>query len=548
MREIVRINLDNEMDLILAHKRSMKIAELCGLTLSSQTSFATAVSEIARCSITYGKGSYLMLGILFGRGGNKEIMAILFDEMDLFKMNPAAFSYAEKLSGNLNYGKDNGLYTVTLSHKVPFSGTISDKKIMDFVAYFKQETPLSPYDEIRKKNIQLIELAEKLGVSENNYRQLTDTLPQLVFSVSEDGTITFTNKWLKDYLDVPFQFFDKATLDRIMFNGDSKAIVQDWEKARKTKSRLVGQARIKHKNDYVWHLISIVPQKNDHEGRINWIGFFVDIHAQKMIEETLKDNKELRQAQKKLLANQQLLEEKNMELSKKNNDLEQFAYIASHDLQEPLRKIRTFTSFADRYFTAEQKQGIYLTKINGAVDRMSTLITDILNYSRLTAASQKLLPVDLNIILKEVINDFEIVVEEKNATIKYSQLPKIKGIPVQINQLFYNLISNSLKFTHDTPLIEITADVVSGGNDPLLNLDPNSSFHKIVFTDNGIGIDEQYSEKIFTIFQRLHQRSDFEGTGIGLALCKKITENHHGAISFHSKLGHGTSFEVYLPV
>ena len=151
MKEIVKINLDNEMDLILTHKRSMKIAELCGLSTAAQTIFATAVSEIARCSISQGKDSHLILGIDFLKGGKKDITAIIYDRVDLSVASSQPFDYVRRLLGDLQYELINGIYNITLSYKIAQPGLISENKVQTFRDYFKLEPPLSPYDEIRKK-------------------------------------------------------------------------------------------------------------------------------------------------------------------------------------------------------------------------------------------------------------------------------------------------------------------------------------------------------------------------------------------------------------
>ena len=530
MNEIVRINLDNEMDLILAHKRSMKIAELCGLSLSLQTSFATAVSEISRLSITYGRSSYLVLAITFLRGGKKEINAKIYDSVDLLATSPGAFTYANRLLKNIDKCENNGVFEVCLNQKIPQPGLISEARIESFKDYFKYEPPLSPYDEIRKKNLQLIELSEKLAESENKYRQLTDTLPLFVFSINQNNEISLSNKWMADYLGGAMPSFNKTSLTKILHPDDSAEIITNWEIAKKARKKFQAQARVKNNLGYLWHLISIVPQFNE-DGVVNdWIGSFVDINSQKLVEETLKDNKALR-------ALHESLETTNKELSRKNKELEQFAYIASHDLQEPLRKIRNFTSLAELKRDNKEELSYYFKKINASAERMSNLIKDVLNYSKLSIPENAFVDIDLNKVLENVVGDFEFLISDKNATIEVAHLPAITGIPIQIEQLFYNLISNSLKFVKGNPVIKIASAAATQGD---------TVYNKISVSDNGIGIEEQYLEKIFTIFKRLHPQNEYEGTGIGLALCKKIVENHNGHIEIKSN-ENGTTVDIFLP-
>lgn len=535
MKEVVRISLDNEMDLILAHKRAIKLAELCGLISSAQTRFATAVSEIARCSITNGENSSLTLGINFLSGGKKEITAVIYDDVDLEKSSPEAYAYASKLSHDIKTELADGVYQTSLVLKIPYSGVISENRIISFKDYFKRETSLSPYDELRKRNMQLIELSEKLSESEAKYRQLTDTLPLIVFSVGAGGAITLANKRVKEAFGDQFDNFSAASITTIFHPNDSAAITKGWEMSRKRGIIYTGQARLEVKENYIWHLISIVPDNDDKGFVSGLIISMFDIHAQKLVEETLKDNKELRETQEHL-------EVMNIELSRKNKELSQFAYIASHDLQEPLRKIRNFTSLAERQLTEEEKEKMYITKINASADRMSRLINDVLNYSKLSIKEDEFSTVDLNTTLGEVIGDFEFQIDEKQAQITYDTLPVVSGIPIQLSQLFYNLISNSLKFVTRRPEIRISYEMVSGKEAP------DVSYHKIAVSDNGIGIDSKYISKIFTIFKRLHHQSEYEGTGIGLALCDKIAENHKGYIEISSTLDEGTTVAVHLPV
>ena len=540
MQEIVKINLDNEMDLILAHKRSMKIAELCGLPSSAQTRFSTAVSEVARCSIANGKESVLVLGINVIRPTQKEILAVITDAVDIKKCSPEAYAYAARISGTIEYVFSANKYITKLSQTVPSPGLLSETKIKGFKDYFKYEPPLSPYDEIRKKNIELIALSEKLGESENRYRQLTNTLPVLICISDDRNRILLTNTWLKNYLEVPLNTFDKNSIAQFLVAEDAEAISIGWDKAKKSGSGFYGQARIKKGNDAIWHLVSIIPNKSEDGSFNSWLIFFVDINAQKIVEETLKDNSELKLIQQQLVTS-------NSQLSFKNKELEQFAFIASHDLQEPLRKIMMMLSRAGDHLSEKQRHDLYLDKISSAANRMSNLITDVLDYSRTENTNKLFKKVSLNEVVAESLNDLSFIIEEKAAVIEMGELPKLTGIETQLRQLFYNLINNALKFNNSTPLITITATVVNAANySEELGLIGDQ--HLISIIDNGIGIDPVYASKIFHMFQRLHHRDTYGGNGIGLALCRRVVENHHGAITFTSQPNEGTTFNIYLPL
>lgn len=234
-------------------------------------------------------------------------------------------------------------------------------------------------------------------------------------------------------------------------------------------------------------------------------------------------------------------------IESQNQQLEQFAYIASHDLQEPLRKIRVFASILEESIDNPTIVKNNIDKINIAATRMSALITDILKYSQLSHLDMHFQETDLNKTLNSVKNDFDLIMEEKGVVIENSTLPVIKGIPMQLHQLFANLISNAIKFSTTDPLIKIDYEIIDGDAiHEYPDLPLKNSYHKISFKDNGIGFEQQFADQAFKLFHRLHEKTS--GTGIGLALCKKVVENHKGYISVYSKPGEGTNFTVFFPV
>ncbi|HEY8893499.1 MAG TPA: PAS domain S-box protein [Niastella sp.] len=239
----------------------------------------------------------------------------------------------------------------------------------------------------------------------------------------------------------------------------------------------------------------------------------------------------------------------NTALERSNHELEQFAYIASHDLQEPLRKIQTFADMVKEHLDDKELAEKYFNKIYTSAKRMSILINDVLNYSRLSKTGEPFEKTDLNKILKDVLSDFELLIEQKQAVITHSDLPTIKSIPLQIHQLFGNLISNSLKFSEVHPQITITAQTLSTAEvQKYPRLIEDRTYIQLTFKDNGIGFEQQHADQIFIIFQRLNNQRSYSGTGIGLALCKKIVDHHDGIITAKSEPGHGATFTVILPV
>ena len=246
------------------------------------------------------------------------------------------------------------------------------------------------------------------------------------------------------------------------------------------------------------------------------------------------------------------LKEANAALKYSNDNLEQFATIASHDLQEPLRKIRTFAAILNnkhqKDIDPDAKE--LLQKISWSAERMAALIRDVLNYSKVLDASvfEK---IDLTTILQSVIRDFDLQIEEKGAVVRYDLLPVVYAVPLQMNQLFYNLLGNALKFSQadKSPVIEISSRTLSADElSQHSTLDSQRSYCEILFADNGIGIDPRFTERVFLIFQRLNSQQRFEGTGVGLALCKRIVTNHGGDIYVLPNEGGGSRFHIFLPL
>ncbi len=243
---------------------------------------------------------------------------------------------------------------------------------------------------------------------------------------------------------------------------------------------------------------------------------------------------------------------KNENLIKMNAELEAFAYVSSHDLQEPLRKIRTLAS---RLIDVEkdnlsEKGHFYFDMMQDSAGRMQTLISDLLSFSKLNNVERKFESTDLNVLIREVQSNLSDLIEEKNATIEVSEFCDVDVIVFQFKQLITNLITNALKFSKPgvPPHITIDCENKAGWDLKLDSLISDIEYCHITFSDNGIGFEEEYNEKIFEVFQRLHQRDDYAGTGIGLATVRKIVNNHSGKVTATGRVGKGSTFDIYLPV
>ena len=272
-----------------------------------------------------------------------------------------------------------------------------------------------------------------------------------------------------------------------------------------------------------------------------------DITNQRKIQLALENEvKERTEALQKAIAE---LAEINQRLVSTNEELEQYAYVASHDLQEPLRKISMFSNLLKDRDT----EGIHKTTIDKIVrssDRMSLLIKDLLEFSRLLNPDTRFVRTNLLSIVQAVKSDFELLIEEKSAEVEIGTLPIIDAVPLQMNQLFYNLIGNGLKFVAPgiKPKVTVRAEKLTSEQATAYVSHPvNSGYYKFSIADNGIGIDEQYQKQIFEVFKRLHSRTEYSGSGIGLAICRRIVVNHHGAIYTESAIGKGTTFHIILP-
>ncbi|TXE08571.1 histidine kinase [Gelidibacter salicanalis] len=252
------------------------------------------------------------------------------------------------------------------------------------------------------------------------------------------------------------------------------------------------------------------------------------------------------------IENYRLIEKRNLELERSNKELSSFNYVASHDLQEPLRKIQTFLSrLEDKEKDNLSNSGkLYIERIKASSSRMRSLIDDLLQFSRTNKSEEALEDSNINILIEAAKTDLAEIIADKKARIIVDDIPSMRAIPFQIKQLFLNLLSNSLKYSREntSPFITVSYSKTNASDVPKVSHTKYNVFHTITIMDKGIGFDQDYAEKIFVLFNRLHNKNEYSGTGIGLSICKKIVENHNGYIIAKGEVGVGATFTIYLPI
>jgi len=375
---------------------------------------------------------------------------------------------------------------------------------------------------------------DSLRISEERYHQMiAEVQDYAIILLNEEGIIENWNAGAENIKGYAAKEVLGKRFDLFYTEEDRKNKLPDKllnEAKEKGKAAQEGW-RVRKNGSKFWGTI-VITALHSKDGQV--IGF----------SKVTRDLTEKKIAEEKVLAY-------TAELEIQNSELEQFAYVASHDLQEPLRKIQTFAELIQENYTDKAFVKSYFEKLDKSAKRMAELIKSLLDYSRLSKDKDhpRVKEVDLNTIVTEVKQDFELLIEEKEAIIICETLPILSGNHTQLGQLFSNLISNSLKFSNTKPVIKISSATVDRNQIP----DTSSTlsdgrYCQIGFEDNGIGFEQKYDKIIFSLFQRLHGKQDYAGTGIGLALCKKIAENHAGTINASSTFGEGAKFDVYLPL
>lgn len=510
-----------------------------------------------------------------------------------------------------------------------------------------------------------IKSQQKIIESEERFRSLAETLPQLVWVTDAKGNSEFTSKRWKDYSGI--EPFGEKEWKAIVHPEDYDDINNTWIRSLTTGNSYNFDVRLKNKKgEYRWHRVKGEPVLDKENNIIKWVGAFTDNHAEKTFSKELEEKvitrtQELKASEEKFHtlfnlspicktlsdskegkiimindaftntfgysreeilhktsaeigmldphARQTLIDElkaygkiqnkeiefikksgepffaltsaeiihiedkqyflaayndiseikkaeqnikqKNIELEKMNKELQSFAYISSHDLQEPLRKIQTFASriVEKEYEVLSENARDNFKRMQEAAKRMQTLIQDLLTYSHTSTSEGQFEHIDLNEVIDEIKSDLNEDLIDKHATIEATDMCDAYIIPFQFRQLMHNLIGNALKFSKPTepPYIKIKSEIGPGLKFNNTNLSPQKLYCHISVSDNGIGFEQKYSEKIFDVFQRLHGKLEYSGTGIGLSIVKKIIENHHGIITAKGEPNQGATFDIYIP-
>jgi PAS domain S-box-containing protein len=359
---------------------------------------------------------------------------------------------------------------------------------------------------------------ESLRESEERFHSLADSMPQLVWTAMPDGTVDYYNRRHQEYRDIKQVEGKSWEWAPVLHPDDVAATMDAWQYALATGTTYQIEHRVRMADEsYRWHLSRGIPMRNESGKVVRWFGTATDIHESKLAEEKLKDYA--------------------ARLERSNRELEQFAFMASHDLQEPLRKIQVFGDLLlDRATSLEDREREYLERMRNAAGRMREMVDGLLQLSRINTQSKPFTDVNLSQVTHKALADLAERIRNSGGHVTVDTLPMVKGDALQLRQVMHNLIGNALKYHQP-------------GIAPRMNIRAAQSAEtvQIFVEDNGIGFEQEHAERIFQPFQRLVGRSQYEGSGMGLAICRKIIDRHGGEITAQSTPGMGTTFVITLP-
>lgn len=407
-------------------------------------------------------------------------------------------------------------------------------KVKTLHKLYEQQQTLRIAQASLRQEIDVRKQAEQaLTVRMQELQAMLAMLPQLAFTTTPDGQLEYVNQhWLR-YAQSPLMLPETHP-------DDDMALI--WQEALRAGdagySREVNLKELTT-GTYVCHLLRVIPIRQQDQ-LVRWIGTFTDIQDQKQTASQLE--KEVAQRTSEL-------QRKNSELERSNQEMQQFTWVVSHDLKEPLRKIQLMSDLVKQKFLSDNAEAtMYLDRTIQSSARLSTMINDLLAYSQLSAP-ETFIATDLNELLTDLRLDYEPIIRQKEAIIDIGAMPTIEAMPTRLRQVFQNILSNALKFARPgvPPCISISAERV-GERAIEAPADPSGNYYRFTICDNGIGFEEKFLSRIFVIFQRLNNRQSYEGTGIGLAIAQKNVSIHNGLISAQSRINEGSCFTFVLPI
>ncbi|MEO5998191.1 MAG: PAS domain-containing protein, partial [Chitinophagaceae bacterium] len=365
---------------------------------------------------------------------------------------------------------------------------------------------------------------KQIEESENRFRIFADSIQNLAWIANGDGMIFWYNQRWYDYTGTTLEEMQGSGWQKVHHPNNIEKVIEFQKEAWKKGEafELTFQLR-RADGEYHWFLTCAYPVKDINGNIERWIGTNTDITQQKMFTEELE---------MKVKERTEELQEKNLTLERTNAELNSFSYVASHDLKEPLRKIQVFSKLINETEDISDTTQDYFNRIISAAERMQNLIDSLLNLSYVNSTEMIFAPCDLNTLVEESKNDLLISISEKEAIIEHENLPVIIGVRVQIYQVITNLLDNAIKYSRPEikPLIKITSSIIEGKKIEHTSANKQTKYHAIKFSDNGIGFEQEYANKIFELFQRLHEKNKYSGTGIGLGIVKKVVSSHNGLL------------------
>jgi PAS domain S-box-containing protein len=420
------------------------------------------------------------------------------------------------------------------------------------------------HKELAQAHQETVEVLAKLRESGERFRTMAETVPPIVWAADPDGRLYYFNSKWYDYTGRrPAESLGSAWKDA-WHPDDRDRTITAWRKAFATGDPLEIECRLQRSDGaFRWFLIRALPQHDANGKVVRWFGTCTDMddarrqadHLTALVQERTAELERTNRALRDEVADRIQAEAREKEaaadLRRSNEELETFAYVASHDLQEPLRKIQAFGDrLVQKYRDKVDEQGQeYIDRMLSSAARMRRLIDDLLTFSRVTSKAQPLTPTSLKAVLDDVVTDLEETIRKAQGRVEVGPLPTVDSDPLQARQLFQNLLANALKFRkpNEAPVVKVAAvplEALPADADPPPLPGPG---WRLTVADNGIGLDQAFADRIFEMFQRLHGRDKYEGTGIGLAICRKIVERHGGTIAVRSMPGQGALFSIDLP-